>query len=105
MALVDTRLRRVAVVALLLALIALPAVASGFVLDLAAQAALAAIGALALNLLTGFAGQVSLGHAASWPPARSPRRSSSRSTGARRRDAAGAALVGAALGLASASRR
>ena len=63
MALVDTRLRRVAVVALLLALAVLPAGASGFVLDLAAQTALAAIGALALNLLTGLAGQVSLGHA------------------------------------------
>jgi branched-chain amino acid transport system permease protein len=63
MALVDTRLRRVAVAAFLLGLVALPAVASGFVLDLAAQTALATIGALALNLLTGLAGQVSLGHA------------------------------------------
>jgi branched-chain amino acid transport system permease protein len=43
--------------------VVLPARASGFVLDLVAQTALAAIGALALNLLTGLAGQVSLGHA------------------------------------------
>ena len=63
MALVDTRLRRVALVVLAVALVALPARASGFVLDLVAQTALAAIGALALNLLTGLAGQVSLGHA------------------------------------------
>src|SRR6266542_2845849 len=63
MALVDTRLRRVALVGLAVALVALPARASGFVLDLVAQTALAAIGALALNLLTGLAGQVSLGHA------------------------------------------
>jgi len=63
MALVDTRLRRVALVVLALGLVVLPARASGFVLDLVAQTALAAIGALALNLLTGLAGQVSLGHA------------------------------------------
>jgi branched-chain amino acid transport system permease protein len=63
MALVDTRLRRVALVVLARGLVVLPARASGFVLDLVAQTALAAIGALALNLLTGLAGQVSLGHA------------------------------------------
>ena len=63
MALVDTRLRVASLALLLLALAFLPAVATPFVLDLAAQAALAAIGALALNILTGLAGQISLGHA------------------------------------------
>ena len=63
MALVDTRLRKASLALLLLALAFLPAVATPFVLDLAAQAALAAIGALALNILTGLAGQISLGHA------------------------------------------
>jgi len=63
LALVDTRLRRAALAALLAALLVLPRVVSTFVLDLAAQVALAAIGALALNVLTGLAGQVSLGHA------------------------------------------
>ena len=63
LALVDTRLRRVALAALVVALLLLPRVGSSFVLDLAAQTALAAVGALALNLLTGLAGQISLGHA------------------------------------------
>src|SRR5207244_1727919 len=63
LALVDTRLRRVAVGALVVALLVLPRFASGFVLDLVSQAAFAAIGALALNVLTGLAGQISLGHA------------------------------------------
>jgi branched-chain amino acid transport system permease protein len=63
LALVDTRLRRVALAGLVLALVVLPRFASNFVLDLASQAALAAIGALALNVLTGLAGQISLGHA------------------------------------------
>jgi branched-chain amino acid transport system permease protein len=63
LSLVDTRLRRVALGALVVLLVALPAVGSRFVLDLAAQTALAAIGALALNVLTGLAGQISLGHA------------------------------------------
>lgn len=63
LALVDTRLRRVAVAALVVALLLLPRFGSSFVLDLAAQTALAAVGALALNLLTGLAGQISLGHA------------------------------------------
>lgn len=62
-ALVDTRLRRGALAALILALLLLPRVVSPLVLDVAAQTALAAIGALALNLLTGLAGQISLGHA------------------------------------------
>ena len=63
LALVDTRLRRAAVMALVVGLLLLPRVASSFVLDLASQVALAAIGALALNVLTGLAGQISLGHA------------------------------------------
>src|SRR5437773_378229 len=49
--------------ALVVALLVLPRFASGFVLDLVSQAAFAAIGALALNVLTGLAGQISLGHA------------------------------------------
>ncbi|HEY7677798.1 MAG TPA: branched-chain amino acid ABC transporter permease, partial [Candidatus Methylomirabilis sp.] len=63
MALVDTRLRKASLALFVGALALLPAFASPFVLDLAAQAALAAIGALALNILTGLAGQISLGHA------------------------------------------
>src|SRR4030095_495013 len=63
LALVDTRLRRTALGALLVALLVLPRLTSSFVLDLITQTALAAVGALALNLLTGLAGQVSLGHA------------------------------------------
>jgi len=63
LALVDTRLRRTALAALIVVLLILPRLASPFVLDLVAQTALAAVGALALNLLTGLAGQISLGHA------------------------------------------
>jgi branched-chain amino acid transport system permease protein len=63
LALVDTRLRRGALAVLVVALLILPRFASAFVLDLASQAALAAVGALALNVLTGLAGQISLGHA------------------------------------------
>src|SRR5436190_18746461 len=61
--LVDTPLRRVALGALVLALLLLPRLASPFVLELITQTALAAVGALALNVLTGLAGHVSLGHA------------------------------------------
>jgi len=63
LALVDTRLRRIAVIAFVVALLVLPRFVSNFVLELVSQAALAAIGALALNVLTGLAGQISLGHA------------------------------------------
>jgi branched-chain amino acid transport system permease protein len=63
MALVDSRPRWVALALLAIGLGALPALASRFVLEIVSQAALAAVGALALNLLTGMAGQVSLGHA------------------------------------------
>jgi branched-chain amino acid transport system permease protein len=61
--LIETRTERVALAALLLALAIFPFLASPFLLDLANQAFLASIGALALMLLTGYAGQVSLGHA------------------------------------------
>ena len=63
LALVVTRLRRTALGALIVVLLVLPRLTSPFALDLITQTALAAIGALALNLLTGLAGQVSLGHA------------------------------------------
>ena len=63
MAVVDTRLRRAGLALLFVAALALPRIASPFVIELVSQAALAAVGALALNLLTGMAGQVSLGHA------------------------------------------
>ena len=63
LALIDTRLRRTAVVGFVLLLVALPRFASSFLLDLVSQVALAAVGALALNVLTGLAGQISLGHA------------------------------------------
>lgn len=45
------------------ALLAIPFAASSFELDLANQVLLASVGALSLMLLTGFAGQISLGHA------------------------------------------
>ena len=63
LALIETRTERLALAALLLALVALPILASPFLLDLATQVLLASVGALALMLLTGYAGQVSLGHA------------------------------------------
>ena len=47
----------------MLAVLAFPLIASPFQLDLACQVFLASIGALSLMLLTGFAGQISLGHA------------------------------------------
>ena len=62
-ALIKTRLERVSLVIFVALLIAFPFVASAFYLDLATQVFLAAIGSLSLMLLTGFAGQVSLGHA------------------------------------------
>jgi branched-chain amino acid transport system permease protein len=61
--LLDTRTQRVAFAALALAAIGLPFVASPFALDLANQVLLAVVGAVALMLLTGYAGQISLGHA------------------------------------------
>ena len=63
LALIQTRLEGVALAVLAVTLVALPALASPFLIDLATQTFLAIIGALALMLLTGYAGQVSLGHA------------------------------------------
>jgi branched-chain amino acid transport system permease protein len=62
-ALLQTRRERAALAAFVLALVAFPLIASPFQLDLAAQVFLASIGALSLMLLTGYAGQISLGHA------------------------------------------
>jgi branched-chain amino acid transport system permease protein len=61
--LVETRLQRVSLAVAALALAGFPFLASPFGLDLACQVFLAAIGALSLMLLTGYAGQISLGHA------------------------------------------
>ena len=63
LSLLPTRLERLAVLGVLVVLLALPLLASPFLIDLATQVFLAVIGALALMLLTGYAGQVSLGHA------------------------------------------
>jgi len=62
-ALVETRLRRTSLAVFALLLVCYPLIASPFGLDLASQVFLNAIGALALMLLTGYAGQISLGHA------------------------------------------
>jgi len=63
LALLGTGLERTAVAGAALVLLALPLLASAFLIDLACQVFLAVIGALSLMLLTGYAGQVSLGHA------------------------------------------
>ncbi|MBO0767018.1 MAG: branched-chain amino acid ABC transporter permease [Hyphomicrobiaceae bacterium] len=63
LALIQSRTERTALIVLLAMLAAFPFLASPVLLDLANQVFLAAIGALALMLLTGYAGQVSLGHA------------------------------------------
>lgn len=62
-ALLGTRTQKAALAALATALIAFPLFDAPFLLDLANQVLLAIVGAVALMLLTGFAGQVSLGHA------------------------------------------
>jgi branched-chain amino acid transport system permease protein len=62
-ALTRTRLERASLAVLALVLIAFPLIASPFQLDLVSQVFLASVGALSLMLLTGFAGQISLGHA------------------------------------------
>ncbi len=61
--LIETRFQWFWIAVLALALVGFPAVAGPFALDLANQVFLAVIGAVALMLLSGFAGQVSLGHA------------------------------------------
>ena len=61
--LIETRLQRRSALLFAVALIVFPYFASAFYLDLANQVFLASMGALSLMLLTGFAGQISLGHA------------------------------------------
>jgi branched-chain amino acid transport system permease protein len=62
-ALLSTRTQKTWFVFLLLGLIGYPFLANVLWLDLANQVLLASIGAIALMLLTGYAGQISLGHA------------------------------------------
>jgi branched-chain amino acid transport system permease protein len=62
-ALLDTRAKRASAALFVLALAAFPFLAGAFALDLANQVLLASVGAVALMLLTGYAGQISLGHA------------------------------------------
>jgi branched-chain amino acid transport system permease protein len=62
-ALLQTRTERVSLALFVVALAAFPFLASPFQLDLACQVFLASVGALSLMLLTGYAGQISLGHA------------------------------------------
>ena len=62
-ALLQTRTERISLVLFVIALAAFPYLASPFQLDLACQVFLASVGALSLMLLTGYAGQISLGHA------------------------------------------
>jgi branched-chain amino acid transport system permease protein len=63
LAIVETRGRWVALFCLLVGLVIFPFLASPFLTDLANQVFMALIGAVALMILTGFAGQISLGHA------------------------------------------
>ncbi|MBI5440376.1 MAG: branched-chain amino acid ABC transporter permease [Deltaproteobacteria bacterium] len=63
LALLDTRTQKAWTVALVLALGAFPFLVGPFALDLANQVFLSSIGAVSLMLLTGYAGQISLGHA------------------------------------------
>ncbi len=63
MALVQTRTEWLWLGVLAIALAAFPFLATPLQIDLAAQVLLAIVGALSLMLLTGFAGQISLGHA------------------------------------------
>src|SRR2546423_7837251 len=63
LALVQTRFERVSLGLFAAALLVFPFFASPFQLDLACQVFLAAVGSLSLMLLTGYAGQISLGHA------------------------------------------
>ncbi len=61
--LLETRLQKASLAAAFAILLAYPLVASPFFMGLANQVFLAIIGAAALMLLTGYAGQISLGHA------------------------------------------
>jgi branched-chain amino acid transport system permease protein len=62
-ALLDTRTQKAWFAVLVMALGVLPFLAGPFGLELANQVLLGSIGAVALMLLTGYAGQISLGHA------------------------------------------
>jgi branched-chain amino acid transport system permease protein len=62
-AIVETRTRWAFLILFIVLLVLFPFQASAFLLDLATQVLLALIGAVALMLLTGCAGQISLGHA------------------------------------------
>jgi len=61
--LLDTRAQKIWLGAFCIASVSYPFLAGAFALDLANQVLLASIGAVALMLLTGYAGQISLGHA------------------------------------------
>ncbi|MFQ5947593.1 MAG: branched-chain amino acid ABC transporter permease [Acidimicrobiia bacterium] len=63
MALWPTRVSKFWVLLLLAFLVVFPLLATDFVLTVGISVVIAAIGALGLNLLSGFAGQISLGHA------------------------------------------
>lgn len=65
--LIQTRTERLAALAFVALLIAVPFVASPFLLDLCSQVFLASIGALSLMLLTGYAGRFRSGMRASSP--------------------------------------
>ena len=64
MAVFDSNLSRWLLAAFLVALLAFPAVATSYWLDVMSRVGIATIAALGLNLLTGFTGQISLGNAA-----------------------------------------
>lgn len=61
--LIETRWQKAALVALVLLLAAFPLAAPQFAIGIANQTLIAIVGAAALMLLTGYAGQISLGHA------------------------------------------
>jgi branched-chain amino acid transport system permease protein len=61
--LLETRTQRASFAVLVACALALPFFTQAFLLDLANQVLLACVGAVALMLLTGYAGQISLGHA------------------------------------------
>ena len=63
LSLIETRTHWICLIVLIIGLAAFPFIVSAFLLDLANQVFLALIGAMALMLLTGYAGQISLGHA------------------------------------------
>ncbi len=63
MALLDSMTKKIAVAALVVFGLAVPFLFPDDILQLLALACVAAVGAIGLNLVTGYAGQVSLGHA------------------------------------------